>query len=183
VTKWVANVHRSQPGSGLVYGVTLALSEDIPDGSAEYLAAITSGLVSLMQGAARIFDAGQPARALVEMQGGLMLIKAISDGSSLAVPPARTDGEMAEAGRTAAGGADRRDEDVGGARRCRFRYRQWSAPILLLTRVDSKLATISLVHFGAIGCIQDKAYYVISGRSDWHVIGSHAFILTCLGLI
>ena len=70
-------------------GVPLALSEDIPAGSAEYLAAITSGLVSLMEGAARIFDAGQPARALVEMEGGLMLIKAISDGSSLAVLAAR----------------------------------------------------------------------------------------------
>ena len=70
-------------------GVPLALSEDIPAGSAEYLAAITSGLVSLMEGAARIFDAGQAARALVEMEGGLMLIKAISDGSSLAVLAAR----------------------------------------------------------------------------------------------
>jgi hypothetical protein len=70
-------------------GVPLALSEDIPDGSAEYLAAITSGLVSLMQGAARIFEAGLPARALVEMEGGLMLVKTISDGSSLAVLAAR----------------------------------------------------------------------------------------------
>ena len=70
-------------------GVPLALSEDIPAGSAEQLAAITSGLVSLMEGAARIFEAGQPARALVEMEGGLMLVKAISDGSSLAVLAAR----------------------------------------------------------------------------------------------
>jgi len=38
-----------------------------------------------MQGAARIFEAGQPTQALVEMDGGLMLVKAISDGSSLAV--------------------------------------------------------------------------------------------------
>ena len=38
-----------------------------------------------MQGAARIFEAGQPLQALVEMDGGLMLIKAISDGSCLAV--------------------------------------------------------------------------------------------------
>ena len=42
-----------------------------------------------MEGAARIFNAGPPARALVEMEGGLMLIKAISDGSSLAVLAAR----------------------------------------------------------------------------------------------
>jgi uncharacterized protein len=66
-------------------GVPLAVSEGIPDVHANQLAAITSGLVSLMQGAARIFEAGQATRALVEMDGGLMLIKAISDGSSLAV--------------------------------------------------------------------------------------------------
>ena len=51
----------------------------------EQLAAITSGLSSLMQGAARIFEAGVPTQALVEMQGGLMLVKSVSDGSSLAV--------------------------------------------------------------------------------------------------
>jgi predicted regulator of Ras-like GTPase activity (Roadblock/LC7/MglB family) len=66
-------------------GVPLALSEAIPDVFAEQLAAITSGLASLMQGAARIFDAGPPTQALVEMEYGLMLIKAISDGSSLCV--------------------------------------------------------------------------------------------------
>ena len=66
-------------------GVPLALSEEIPPEYAEQLAAITSGLASLMQGAARIFEAGFPTQALVEMQGGLMLVKSISDGSSLAV--------------------------------------------------------------------------------------------------
>jgi predicted regulator of Ras-like GTPase activity (Roadblock/LC7/MglB family) len=66
-------------------GVPLALSEGIPQFFAEQLAAITAGLVSLMQGAARIFEAGLPTQALVEMEGGLMIVKAISDGSSLAV--------------------------------------------------------------------------------------------------
>ena len=66
-------------------GVPLALSEAIPEFFAEQLAAITSGLASLMQGAARIFEAGTPTQALVEMEGGLMVIKAISDGSSLCV--------------------------------------------------------------------------------------------------
>jgi uncharacterized protein len=66
-------------------GVPLGLSARVPEGFAGQFAAITSGLVSLMQGAARIFEAGQPARALVEMEGGLMLVMAISNGSSLAV--------------------------------------------------------------------------------------------------
>jgi predicted regulator of Ras-like GTPase activity (Roadblock/LC7/MglB family) len=66
-------------------GVPLALSEGIPEYFAEHLAAITSGLASLMAGAARIFQAGLPTQALVEMVGGLMIIKAVSDGSSLCV--------------------------------------------------------------------------------------------------
>ena len=66
-------------------GVPLALSIEIPEVFAEQLAAIIAGLASLMQGAARIFEAGQPVQALVEMEGGLMVVKAISDGSSLCV--------------------------------------------------------------------------------------------------
>jgi uncharacterized protein len=66
-------------------GVPLAMSDEIPAHFAEQLAAITSGLASLMQGAARIFEAGPPTQALVEMDYGLMLLKAISDGSSLCV--------------------------------------------------------------------------------------------------
>ena len=70
-------------------GVLLARSEDIPPAFAERFALITCGLASLMQGAARIFEAGAPTQALVEMEGGLMLVKVIGDGSSLAVLAAR----------------------------------------------------------------------------------------------
>ncbi len=66
-------------------GVPLALSAGIPVMAVEQLAAITSGLTSLMQGAARVFEGGAAMQALVEMDGGLMFVKAISDGSSLAV--------------------------------------------------------------------------------------------------
>jgi uncharacterized protein len=66
-------------------GVPLALSTGIPIDAVEQLAAITSGLTSLMQGAARVFEGGAPTQALVEMDGGLMFVKAVSDGSSLAV--------------------------------------------------------------------------------------------------
>ena len=66
-------------------GVPLAVSQRLPPAYAGQLAAITAGLVSLMQGAARIFEAGSPTQALVEMAGGLMLVKVISDGASLAV--------------------------------------------------------------------------------------------------
>jgi uncharacterized protein len=66
-------------------GVPLALSEGIPDEAVEQFSAITSGLTSLIGGAARILEAGIPRQALVEMEHGLMFVKAISDGSSLAV--------------------------------------------------------------------------------------------------
>jgi len=66
-------------------GVPLALSEYIPREFVEQLAAITSGLASLMLGAARIFEAGRPLHALVETEAGLLVIMSISDGSSLAV--------------------------------------------------------------------------------------------------
>jgi predicted regulator of Ras-like GTPase activity (Roadblock/LC7/MglB family) len=66
-------------------GVPLAVSEGIPEAYVGQLAAITSGLTSLMHGAARLFEAGQPTRALVEMEGGLMFVMSISDGSILAV--------------------------------------------------------------------------------------------------
>jgi predicted regulator of Ras-like GTPase activity (Roadblock/LC7/MglB family) len=66
-------------------GVPLAVSQRLPPAYAGQLAAITSGLVSLMQGAARIFEAGLPLQALVEMEGGLLFVMAVSDGSCLAV--------------------------------------------------------------------------------------------------
>jgi uncharacterized protein len=66
-------------------GVPLALSVGIPEQAVEQFSAITSGLTSLIGGAARIMEAGRPIQAMVEMDRGLMFIKAISDGSSLAV--------------------------------------------------------------------------------------------------
>ena len=66
-------------------GVPLALSEGIPGQAVEQFSAITSGLTSLIGGAARILEAGVPRQALVEMEHGLMFVRAISDGSSLAV--------------------------------------------------------------------------------------------------
>jgi uncharacterized protein len=70
-------------------GLPLAISDTIPPTHTGQLCAIISGLTSLNDGAARIFDGGLVLQALVEMQRGLMLVKAISGGASLAVltPP------------------------------------------------------------------------------------------------
>jgi predicted regulator of Ras-like GTPase activity (Roadblock/LC7/MglB family) len=66
-------------------GVPLALSEGIPPQAVDQLSAITCGLTSLVSGAAQIMQAGMPLQAMVEMDRGLMFVKAISDGSCLAV--------------------------------------------------------------------------------------------------
>jgi uncharacterized protein len=66
-------------------GIPMALSRGIPDFFAKQLAAITSGLAGLMQGAAQVSGAGAPTQSLVEMEGGLMIVKAVSDGSTLCV--------------------------------------------------------------------------------------------------
>jgi uncharacterized protein len=66
-------------------GVPLAVSDAIPPDRTGQLCAITSGLAGLTEGAARMFEGGTVIQALVEMEHGVMIIKAISDGSSLAV--------------------------------------------------------------------------------------------------
>ena len=66
-------------------GLLLVPSSGLPRDRADQLAAVTSGLVSLTQGAARCFDAGGVIQTVVEMERGIVLTMAISDGSSLAV--------------------------------------------------------------------------------------------------
>jgi uncharacterized protein len=66
-------------------GIPLAYSEGFPPARADQLAAVTSGLTSLMQGAARMFEGGAVNQAVVDMERGLLIVMAISDGSSLAV--------------------------------------------------------------------------------------------------
>lgn len=66
-------------------GLPLAFSEGFSADRADQLAAITSGLTSLTQGAARVFEGGPVTQTVVEMERGLLLVMAISDGSSLAV--------------------------------------------------------------------------------------------------
>jgi predicted regulator of Ras-like GTPase activity (Roadblock/LC7/MglB family) len=82
-TERVADVtHAVVVSSG---GVPAAVSNDIPAGHAGQLCAIASGLAGLADGAARLSDGGMVIQALIEMEHGLMVVKAVSGGSSLAV--------------------------------------------------------------------------------------------------
>lgn len=66
-------------------GLPLACSDGFPKDRVDQLAAVTSGLTSLTQGAARVFEGGVVTQTVVEMRRGLLIMMTISDGSSLAV--------------------------------------------------------------------------------------------------
>jgi predicted regulator of Ras-like GTPase activity (Roadblock/LC7/MglB family) len=66
-------------------GLPLAVSEGFPQDSADQLAAVAAGLISLTYGASRMFEAGKVTQTVVAMERGLLLVMAISDGSCLAV--------------------------------------------------------------------------------------------------
>jgi predicted regulator of Ras-like GTPase activity (Roadblock/LC7/MglB family) len=66
-------------------GLLLAVSNGFPRDRADQLAAVASGLSSLTQGAARIFEGGTVTQTVVEMVRGFLFVMAISDGSVLAV--------------------------------------------------------------------------------------------------
>jgi len=66
-------------------GLPLAMSAGFPPQRAEQLAAVTSGLASLAQGASKIFAGENVLRTVVEMEFGVLLVTAVSSGASLAV--------------------------------------------------------------------------------------------------
>jgi predicted regulator of Ras-like GTPase activity (Roadblock/LC7/MglB family) len=71
-------------------GLLLASSRDLPPDRADQLAAITSGVVSLTDGASRMFSAGAVQQTIIEMDSGYLFLMSISDGSSMAVLAARS---------------------------------------------------------------------------------------------
>ncbi|MGK5680811.1 roadblock/LC7 domain-containing protein [Actinoplanes sp. URMC 104] len=71
-------------------GLLLAASRDLPADRADQLAAITSGVVSLTDGASRMFNAGEVQQTIIEMDSGYLFLMSISDGSSMAVLAARS---------------------------------------------------------------------------------------------
>ena len=54
-------------------GFALAFSATLPRGHADQLAAVTSGLTGLADGAARTFDTGEVIQTAVEMEAGLLV--------------------------------------------------------------------------------------------------------------
>lgn len=70
-------------------GLLMAMSSSLDRGSAEQLAAIISGLVSLGNGASSCFGFEGLEQVIVAMNGGFLFVSAISDGSCLGVVASR----------------------------------------------------------------------------------------------
>jgi uncharacterized protein len=66
-------------------GLPVAVSDRLDRPKADQLAAIASGLASLTQGGARAMDGGLVKQTVVDMNLGMLLVMAISDGSCLTV--------------------------------------------------------------------------------------------------
>ena len=66
-------------------GLPLAFDSGFPQERADQLAAVTSGLTSLTQGAARAFQAGLVMQTVVEMEAGVLVVMTIGKGAALAV--------------------------------------------------------------------------------------------------
>jgi uncharacterized protein len=66
-------------------GIPLAVNRGFPPERADQLAALTSGLSSLVLGAARVFEGGIVVQTVVEMEAGVFVVMTISNGASLAV--------------------------------------------------------------------------------------------------
>ena len=71
-------------------GLLLASSRELPPDRADQLAAITSGVVSLTDGASRMFSAGEVQQTIIEMESGYLFLMSIGDGSAMAVLAARS---------------------------------------------------------------------------------------------
>jgi predicted regulator of Ras-like GTPase activity (Roadblock/LC7/MglB family) len=70
-------------------GLLIAISSGLSRDHADQLAAVTSGLMSVTTGAARIFDGDEVKQTVVEMGQGFFLVMSIRDGSILATLASR----------------------------------------------------------------------------------------------
>src|SRR3954467_14109567 len=66
-------------------GLLIAMSHTLDRANADRLAAITSAIISLAHGAARVYDMGSPNKVIIDLDGGYLLVSAISAGSTLGV--------------------------------------------------------------------------------------------------
>jgi predicted regulator of Ras-like GTPase activity (Roadblock/LC7/MglB family) len=66
-------------------GLLIALSSNLDKADADRLAAITSAIASLANGAARVYRLGAPNKVIIDLEYGYLLVSNISLGSTLGV--------------------------------------------------------------------------------------------------
>ncbi|WP_035803149.1 roadblock/LC7 domain-containing protein [Kitasatospora mediocidica] len=71
-------------------GLLIAATRDVAPERGDQLAAIASGLVSLLAGAGRLLEADPVISNLTELQGGFLFSMAVSSGASLLVLAGKT---------------------------------------------------------------------------------------------
>src|SRR5258705_12815619 len=71
-------------------GLLIAMSDGIERTEADRLAAVTSAMISLANGASAVRRLGAPNRVIIDLEGGYLLIIAISAGSTLGVFAAKS---------------------------------------------------------------------------------------------
>jgi predicted regulator of Ras-like GTPase activity (Roadblock/LC7/MglB family) len=71
-------------------GLLIAMSHTVDRTNADRLAAITSAIISLANGASRVYDLGTPNKVIIDLEGGYVLVSAISAGSTLGVLATRS---------------------------------------------------------------------------------------------
>jgi predicted regulator of Ras-like GTPase activity (Roadblock/LC7/MglB family) len=70
-------------------GLLIAMSNTLDRANADRLAAITSAIISLATGAGRVYELGTPNKVIIDLNGGYLLVSAISAGSTLGVLASR----------------------------------------------------------------------------------------------
>jgi hypothetical protein len=66
-------------------GLLVATSNRLSREDADRLAAITSAIISLADGAGRVYDMGTPSKVIIDLDRGYVLVSSISAGATLGV--------------------------------------------------------------------------------------------------
>ena len=66
-------------------GLLVAMSSNLSRADADRLAAITSAITSLANGASRVYDLGETNKIIIDLDRGYLLVSSVSPGAALGV--------------------------------------------------------------------------------------------------
>lgn len=71
-------------------GLLIAMTNSLERADADQLAAITSAIISLANGASQVYDLGVPHKVIIDLDRGYLLVSSISLGAVLGVLAAKS---------------------------------------------------------------------------------------------